>query len=74
MMMQAVLFGIGVVLVLATPLQEAAMALMPAVVIVSTIVAAPLSWAVAPRLQARYWRAQRRDSDFISGPAHVAAR
>jgi hypothetical protein len=73
MMIQAVLFGVGAVLVLATPLQALAMQLMPAVVIVSTIIALPVSWFIAPRLQARYWRRQGRDSDFISGPAQPIA-
>ena len=56
MMVQAVLFGIGAVLVLATPLKDSAMALMPLVVAVSSLIAAPLSWWFAPRLRARYWR------------------
>src|SRR5262245_13082394 len=50
-MTQAVLFGIGAVLVLATPLQQQAMTLMPVVVIASAIVALPFSWWIAPRLQ-----------------------
>jgi len=72
MMIQAVLFGVGAVLVLATPLTDMAMQLMPVVVIVSSVIALPVSWFIAPRLQARYWRRIGRDSDFISGPAHPA--
>jgi hypothetical protein len=72
MMIQAVLFGVGAVLVLATPLADMAMQLMPVVVIVSSIIAAPASWLIAPRLRARYWRRIGRNSDFLSGPAHVA--
>jgi hypothetical protein len=56
MMVQAVLFGIGTVLVLATPLKDSAMTLMPWVVVVSSLIAAPGSWWLAPRLRARYWR------------------
>lgn len=56
MMAQAVLFGIGVVAVLATPLSEYAMTLMPWVVVMTFALAAPLSWWLAPRLRARYWR------------------
>lgn len=63
MMLQAMLFGIGAVLVLATPLKEVAMQLMPWVVGVSFVVAAPLSWWLAPRLRARYWRARRGRED-----------
>lgn len=69
MMVQAVAFGIGAVLVLATPLQDEAMTLMPIVVGASAIMAVPVSWLLAPRLQARFWRARAVKSDFISGPA-----
>lgn len=62
LMIQAVLFGIGTVLVLATPLKEQAMLLMPAVVISSFIAAAPFSWWFAPRLRARFWRNRRHPS------------
>lgn len=63
LMLQAVLFGIGAVLVLATPLKETAMQLMPWVIGVSFVIAAPLSWWLAPRLRARYWRARRGRED-----------
>jgi hypothetical protein len=63
MMLQAVLFGIGAVLVLATPLKDVAMQLMPWVVGVSFLIAAPFSWWFAPRLRARYWRARRGHED-----------
>ena len=69
MMVQAVTFGVGVILVLATPLQAEAMKLMPIVVIASSIVSIPISWFLAPRLQARFWRAKGVESDFISGPS-----
>jgi hypothetical protein len=69
MMVQAVLFGIGTVLVLATPLKEMAMQLMPVVIIGSSVLALPLSWFIAPRLQQRYWSAVGKSGDFISGPA-----
>jgi hypothetical protein len=55
-MVQAVMFGVGVVLVLATPLSAFAMHLMPWVVGVSAIVSAPVSWLIAPRLRARFQR------------------
>jgi len=69
MMVQAVTFGVGAILVLATPLQAEAMKLMPVVVIASSIVSVPISWFLAPRLQARFWRATGVKSDFISGPS-----
>ena len=68
MMVQAVTFGFGIVYVLATPLREHAMIAIPAIVAVSTIVAAPLSWSIAPRLRARYWQRKGARSDAISGP------
>ena len=71
MMVQAILFGIGTVLLLATPLRDLAMQLMPVVVGGSTILSLPLSWLIAPRLQARYWRRQGKAADFISGPAQA---
>ncbi|MEZ5817798.1 MAG: hypothetical protein R3D44_12015 [Hyphomicrobiaceae bacterium] len=51
LLVQGVLFGIGTVLVLATPLDELAMRLMPWVVGVSFVVAIPLAWWLAPRLR-----------------------
>jgi hypothetical protein len=68
-MTQGVIFGIGAVLVLATPLKDQAMSLMPVVVIGSAILAVPFAWFIAPRLQARYWRRRGERGDIISGPA-----
>lgn len=56
MIVQAVLFGIGTVLILATPLSEWARTLMPYVIAVSFALSAPLSWLIAPRMMARYNR------------------
>jgi hypothetical protein len=51
-MANAVLFGIGIVLVLSIEaLSEHAWALIPLVVIASLIVAWPIAWLVAPRLR-----------------------
>ena len=69
MMVQAVMFGVGVLLVLTTPLESMAMQLMPWVVGVSAVVSLPVSWMIAPRLRARYWRERGLTSDFISGPS-----
>jgi hypothetical protein len=60
MIIQSVFFGIGAVLVLATPLKEQAMLLMPLVVVVTMVVAAPASWWLAPHLRARYWHHPER--------------
>lgn len=67
MMTQAVLFGIGAALALATPLAKTAMSLTPWVVAGSTILSAPISWMLAPRLRARFWRERGLQGDAISG-------
>jgi hypothetical protein len=56
LMVQAVMFGVGVVLVLTTPLADMAMTLMPWVVATTAVLWISVSWMIAPRLQERYWR------------------
>jgi len=63
MMVQGVVFGIGTVLVLATPVRDLAMQLMPIVIALSLIIAAPIAWWLAPRLRARYWREHPEGED-----------
>lgn len=53
MMVQGVLFGVGIVLILATPLAAWAMQLIPALVVVSVGISVPVSWIIAPRLRLR---------------------
>ena len=65
MMVQAVLFGIGTVLVLSTPMSAQAMVLMPWVVGVSFVIAAPVSWLIAPRLRARFWLPGRAAANAV---------
>ncbi|MBB1090759.1 hypothetical protein [Rhodopseudomonas pseudopalustris] len=61
MMTNAVVFGVGLVSVLTFPsLARHAFDLIPIVVLGSFIISAPLSWMIAPRLQARYWRRQQQ--------------
>ena len=55
-MVQAVMFGVGIILVLATPLSAFAMNLMPWVIGASAILSAPVAWVIAPRLRARFLR------------------
>lgn len=59
MMTQAVLFGVGVTAVLATPLAADADELLPVVVALSVLLALPFAWWLAPRLRARYWERPR---------------
>ncbi len=56
MMVQAVVFGIGVVLVLATPLADIALTLMPFVVAVTLVISAPIAWWLAPLARAAHER------------------
>ncbi len=67
MMVQAVLFGVGILTILLTPLRDHAMLAMPVMIAVSIVVAALLSWQIAPRLRARYWRRRGTSHDLISG-------
>jgi hypothetical protein len=56
-MTNAIIFGAGIVTVLNVPaLRADAHIWIPVVVIASLILAAPLAWLIAPRLQARYDR------------------
>jgi hypothetical protein len=68
LMVQAIMFGAGIILVLATPLNAMAMQLIPWMVGITALLSLPISWLIAPRLRARYWREKGIKSDFISGP------
>jgi hypothetical protein len=59
MMVQAVLFGIGAIVILATPLQTRAVELFPAMIAISVALSLPLSWWLAPRLRARFWNTEK---------------
>ncbi len=57
LMVNAIVLGVGIVTVLAIPgLAVHAGRLIPAVIVASFVVSAPLSWFIAPRLTARYSR------------------
>jgi hypothetical protein len=69
MMTNAVIFGVGIVPVLAIPALAAhAFVLIPIVVVASVLIGAPLAWFIAPRLRARYWR-HRSSGDAVAGRA-----
>lgn len=67
LMVQAVLFGVGTIAILSSPLGNRAMFYLAAMIAVSVIVSAALSWAIAPRLRLRYWRDRGVGHDIISG-------
>jgi len=54
MVVQGALFGVGALLVLATPLAALAMQLLPWVVGVTALVSIPVSYMIAPHLLARF--------------------
>lgn len=53
MMIQGVLFGIGVVAILVSPVADRAPVLIPALVAVTAAISIPISWFLAPRLRLR---------------------
>jgi hypothetical protein len=58
-MTNAVLFGIGLILVLNVPGLRAHTGMgIVVVVVLSLLLAAPIAWVIAPRLRARYSRRQ----------------
>ena len=64
-MTNAVLFGAALITVMTVPSLNADAAVwIPVIVVASLIVAAPVAWIIAPRLQARYWR--NRPDDVLS--------
>lgn len=66
LMVNAVLFGAGLIAILTIPaLSAQTFVALPVVIVLSFVLAAPISWAIAPRLRARYWRG--RPADFIAG-------
>ena len=66
LMVNAVLFGAGLITILMTPALSAnAFEAMPIMIALSFVLAAPISWIIAPRLRARYWRERR--TDVIAG-------
>ena len=64
LIVQGVLFGIGMVIVMATPLEEQADVLVPWVVGLTFIIAAPVAMGIAPRMKAwREMRSRRRTEE-----------
>src|SRR6478672_114995 len=73
-MTNAVIFGAAIITVLNVPaLSTNAYIWIPVVVVASLILAAPIAWLIAPRLQARYdrWHT-KRDGDPWRTRCHLA--
>lgn len=60
LMVQGVLFGFGVIAILATPLTVYAPVLIPALIVATAVISLPISWFLAPRLRLRH--RTRRDA------------
>lgn len=68
MQINAVLFGLGAVIVLVSPVMAAdAKIWIPLVVVLSFVLALILATFIAPRLRLRYWRKRGQRGDAISG-------
>lgn len=68
-MTSAVLFGVGLIIVLMVPALNANTGLWIALVVAaSLLVAAPVAWLIAPRLRARYWRKR-----LLASPSPLAS-
>ncbi len=64
LIVQGVLFGIGMVIVMASPLEEQADVLVPWLVGLSFIIAVPVAMGIAPRMKAwREMRSRRRNEE-----------
>ncbi len=74
LMVQAIMFGAGMILVLATPLNAMAMQLIPWVIGVTALLSLPIAWLIAPRLRARYWREKGDQVGFHIRPGLKPAR
>ena len=67
MMVQAVVFGVGIVAILTTSLNQSAITAISGMIAVTFLISVPLSWFIAPRLQLRFRRSRGMEGDAISG-------
>ncbi|WP_112805024.1 hypothetical protein [Ensifer sp.] len=67
LMINAVLFGIGAVIVLSIPvLADNAKYALPVVVVLCFILTPFIAWVMAPRLRLRYWRDREQATKHLS--------
>lgn len=68
-LVSSVLFGIGAVTVLSIPgFASQAYILLPIIVVLSFVFAPAISWVIAPKLQARYWRQIKSQGPLLGEP------
>ena len=71
MMVSAVLFGIGATTVLSIPsLSEHAPVLLPIVIVLSLVFAPIFSWVIAPKLRAKYSRQVEARRSVVEQEGH----
>ena len=66
-MVQAVLFGIGMLAIMWTPLEAYAPYAIPAMIAVTAAISIPVAWKVAPILRARHQKRLARE-DKLGAP------
>ena len=59
MMVQGVLFGVGMIAILVSPLAANAQTLIPWMIAATLPISIPLAWMIAPRLRLRFARSHR---------------
>ena len=73
MMVSAVLFGIGAIAVLSIPsLSEHAPVLLPIVIVLSLVFAPIFSWVIAPKLRAKYSRQVEARRSVVEQEGHLS--
>ncbi|MGZ6040506.1 MAG: hypothetical protein ACXWKR_17690 [Phenylobacterium sp.] len=66
MLVQGVLFGLGVIAILASPLAAHAQTLIPWLIAATVPISVPIAWMIAPRLRARFGRARPAGAPFLT--------
>lgn len=59
MMVQGVLFGVGMIIILVSPLAASAQMLIPWMIAATLPISIPIAWKIAPRLRLRFARTHR---------------
>ena len=54
MLVQGVLFGVGVIAILVSPLAANAQTLIPWMIVATLPISVPIAWIIAPRLRSRF--------------------
>lgn len=66
-MVQAVAFGIGLMLILMPPLRPQAMSLMPWMIAATFVISVPIAAAIAPKLRSRRFKARHGELSAVGG-------